>query len=83
MRFQRQKAIGNYIADFYCVKARLILELDGGEHYAAEQVVKDTVRAHALENMQVSVLRFCNTDIDQRFEAVCESIDMAVKKSLP
>ena len=37
VRFQRQKAIGNYIADFYCAKARLVIELDGGGHYTAEQ----------------------------------------------
>ena len=44
IRFQRQKAIGNYIADFYSAKARLIIELDGGGHYTAEQSAKDELR---------------------------------------
>ena len=41
VRFQRQKAIGNYIVDFYCAKAGLVIELDGGGHYTAEQMEKD------------------------------------------
>ena len=51
VRFQRQKAIGNYIADFYCAKARLVVELDGGGHYTAEQTEKDIVRTKELESM--------------------------------
>ena len=79
LRFQRQKAIGNYIADFYCAKARLIIELDGGEHFVEEQQVKDAVRTKELENMQLTVLRICNTDVDKNFAGVCEQIDRAVK----
>ena len=44
VRFQRQKAIDNYIADFYCAKARLVIELDGGCHYSEEQAEKDAIR---------------------------------------
>ena len=44
VRFQRQKAIDNYIADFYCAKARLVIELDGGGHYSVEQAEKDAIR---------------------------------------
>ena len=83
IRFQRQKAIGNYIADFYCAKARLVIELDGGGHYATEQTVKDSVRTKEIENMNLKVLRICNLDIDRNFRGVCEYIDVAVKKSLP
>ncbi|MBQ7301998.1 MAG: endonuclease domain-containing protein [Clostridia bacterium] len=79
LRFQRQKAIGNYIADFYCAKARLIIELDGGEHFVEEQQVKDAVRTKELENMQLTVLRICNTDVDKNFAGVCEQIDRTVK----
>ena len=83
LRFQRQKAIGNYIVDFYCAKARLVLELDGGGHYTPEQIERDTLRTKALEEEQLTVLRICNLDIDRRFDDVCAYIDAAVRRSLP
>ena len=83
IRFQRQKAIGNYIADFYCAKARLIVELDGGGHYTSEQTGKDSIRTEELRSMDLTVLRICNLDIDRNFSGVCEYIDLNVKKSLP
>ena len=83
IRFQRQKAIGNYIVDFYCAKARLVVELDGGGHYTPEQIEKDKVRTKELEGMNLIILRICNLDIDRNFSGVCEYIDLNVKKSLP
>mgnify|MGYP003311777169 CR=1 FL=1 len=83
IRFQRQKAIGNYIVDFYCAKAKLVIELDGGGHYNIEQTKKDKVRTKELENMSLTVLRICNLDISRNFYGVCEYIDSNVKKSLP
>ena len=83
IRFQRQKAIGNYIADFYCAKARLVVELDGGGHYTPEQIEKDKVRTKELEGMNLTILRICNLDIDRNFRGVCEYIDLTVKNSLP
>ena len=82
VRFQRQKAIGNYIADFYCAKARLIIELDGGGHYSAEQSEKDAIRTENLQTMGLTVLRFCNLDIDHNFVGVCERIEQTVQKNL-
>ena len=81
IRFQRQKPIGNYIADFYCAKARLVLELDGGGHYTEEQHQKDKTRTIELEKLNLNVLRICNLDIDKNFRGVCELIDCSVKKS--
>ena len=83
IRFQRQKAIGSYIADFYCAKARLVIELDGGGHYTDEQQAADARRTVNLQQMNLSVLRVCNLDIDRNFRGVCEAIDRAVKQSLP
>ena len=83
IRFQRQKSIGNYIVDFYCAKAGLVIELDGGGHYTIEQTEKDNLRTKELENMKLTVLRFCNLDIDRNFSGVCEYIDLTVKNSLP
>ena len=83
VRFQRQKAIGNYIADFYCAKARLVIELDGRWHYTPEQARKDEQRTNDLNAMNLRVVRICNLDIDRNFSGVCEYIDLVVKKSLP
>ncbi len=79
VRFQRQKTIGNYIVDFYCAKAGLVIELDGGGHYEEEQKEKDEARTKELEKMNLKVIRFCNIDIDRNFYAVCEHIDKTVK----
>ena len=83
LRFQRQKAIGNYIADFYCAKAKLIVELDGGGHYDAKQSEKDKIRTKELENMNLKVIRICNLDIDRNFSGVCEYIDSTVNNLSP
>ena len=83
VRFQRQKAIGNYIVDFYCAKARMVIELDGGGHYTQEQIIKDELRTKDLNSMNLTIVRICNLDIDRNFYAVCEHIDRLVKVSLP
>ncbi len=79
VRFQRQKAIGDYIVDFYCAKARLVIELDGGGHFTKEQTEKDRLRTNALESMNLTVVRICNSDIDRNFSGVCEYVDMTTK----
>ena len=78
-RFQRQKAIGKYIVDFYCAKVGLVVELDGGGHYTAEQAERDDLRTKDLESMNLTVIRICNLDIDRNFPGVCEYIDLTVK----
>ncbi len=83
VRFQRQKSIGNYIVDFYCAKAKLVIELDGSGHYTKAQTEKDNKRTRDLENLNLRVLRICNTDITRNFYGVCEQIDNVVKGSLP
>ena len=82
IRFQRQKAVGNYILDFYCAKARLVIELDGGGHYTPEQAEKDLIRTKELEAMNLKVIRFCNLDVDRNFSGVCTCINMAVRASI-
>ncbi len=83
VRFQRQKAIGDYIADFYCAKAQLVIELDGGGHYTEKQKKSDLIRTQTLEQMRLRVIRISNLDIDRNFFGVCEAIDLAIKDSLP
>ncbi len=82
VRFQRQKTIENYIVDFYCAKAGLAIELDGGGHYISEQMQQDAQRTKRLEQLGVTVIRICNIDIDRNFSGVCEKIDILVKQRL-
>ena len=83
IRFQRQKAIGNYIVDFYCAKARLVIELDGGGHYTEEQAERDEIRTKELESMNLTVVRICNLDIDKNLRGVCEYIDGIIETTTP
>ena len=80
IRFQRQKAIGDYIVDFYCAKAALVIELDGGQHYDKDQLQNDAFRTAVLESMNLRVIRINNINIDRNFKYVCEYIDHEVKK---
>ena len=57
---QRQKAIDNFIADFYCHKARLIIEIDGSQHFSDEGLQKDEFRTEVLEGYDLKVVRFTN-----------------------
>ena len=82
VRFQRQKAIGPYIADFYCAKAKLVVELDGGGHYEPEQQQWDEYRTQYLRATGLTVLRFSNLDIYQNFSGVCQAIDNFIKEAL-
>ena len=81
VRFQRQKAIGEYIADFYCAKAHLIIELDGSQHYNAAQQQADAVRTKFFTANHLTVLRFTNLEIDKNFSGVCQVIDSAIQQS--
>ena len=82
IRFQRQKAIDNFIADFYCHKAKLIVEIDGSQHYTSEGIQKDEFRTEILEGYDLKIIRFTNRQISTNFRGVCEYIDTAVKASL-
>ena len=73
-RFYRQRPIGNYIADFYCAKARLVIELDGDAHTAADRKAYDQWRSEVMNGFGISVIRFSNDEVMHAFEAVCASI---------
>ena len=74
IRFLRQKVIDNYIVDFYCHSARLIIELDGSQHYEDSGIENDAKRDAFLNCLGIKVLRYSNLDINQRFKNVCEDI---------
>ena len=82
VRFQRQKAIGEYIVDFYCAKASLAIELDGGYHNTEKQHSEDIKRMDALKLLGVEVIRFKNEELDTDFIRVCKQIDYVVQKRL-
>ena len=82
VKFLRQKIIGKYIVDFYCAKAKLIVELDGSQHYEEKGMEYDAERTNYLEQYGIRVLRIPNNEVTQNFRGVCEYIDLAVKQSL-
>lgn len=75
LKFCRQFVIGNYIVDFYCNSKKLIIELDGGQHYEEDALRYDEERTKYFNELGIRVIRFTNTDIDKRFENVCEEIE--------
>jgi very-short-patch-repair endonuclease len=79
VRFTRQKIIGNYIVDFYCPQAKIVLELDGSQHYEEENLQKDAERTRFLKQFDLRVIRIPNSEINRNFRGVCEYIDAAVK----
>ena len=70
----RQKVIGKYVFDFYCAGAKLVIELDGLQHYQGKVKVKDEERDKYLNDLGITVLRFSNLDIRENFDAVCLDI---------
>ncbi len=79
IRFRRQRIIGNYIADFYCSKAKLIIELDGSHHYQESNKEYDDIRTAFFNSLGINVLRFTNSEVKYNFDDVCKTIDTEVK----
>ena len=70
----RQKVIGNYIVDFYIATSKIVIELDGSQHYEEKCIESDAKRDEFLNSLGVKVLRYSNLDVNQRFESVCQDI---------
>ena len=82
IRFLKQKVIDNYIVDFYCHDARLIIELDGSQHYEDEGLKKDKIRTEKIEKRNLTVLRIPNNEVNRNFREVCDYIDIIVKEKI-
>ena len=80
--FSRQKVLGKYIADYYSAQAKLVIELDGSQHYEDENKEKDIERATFLEGYGLKILRIPNNDVTRNFGGVCEYIDNICNQSL-
>jgi very-short-patch-repair endonuclease len=78
-KFTRQKPLGNYIADFYCARCRLAVELDGDSHLIEGAQRYDQARTQALESLGVRVVRFTNSEVMEAFEGVCMEIRRALE----
>lgn len=70
----RQKTIGNYIADFYIASSKIVIELDGAQHYEEEYIGKDKKRDKYFESLGLKVLRYTNRQINREFDKVCLDI---------
>ncbi|MBQ6702098.1 MAG: endonuclease domain-containing protein [Clostridia bacterium] len=82
IKVYRQRIIDNYIADFYCAKAKLVILLDGSLHYTADGKEYDIVRTDVLQKYGLTVLRFKNNDVDNKFNGVCSVIDRTIKERI-
>ncbi len=81
IRFLRQKVIGQFIVDFYCPEVKLVIELDGSQHYEPIGLEKDTERTHYLSQYGIKVVRIPNNEVIKNFQGVCQYIDMQVRQS--
>ena len=79
LKFYRQRPIGGYIADFYCRKLKLVIEIDGQQHYNANSIEYDKVRNEYMNTLGLKVIRFNNHEIDCDFQNVCTKINRIVE----
>jgi len=82
VRFSRQKVLGKYIVDFYSAEAKLVIELNGAQHFEKENMARDAERTAFLEGYGLRVLRIPNNEVNRNFTGVCEYIDDACEQSL-
>jgi len=78
INFTRQKPLGNYIVDFYCPSKKLVIEIDGSQHFTEKKIDYDRLRTAYLESTGLRVLRFTNTEISTSFYSVCRAIQVAL-----
>ena len=70
----RQKVIGPYIVDFYIASKKIIIELDGSQHYETNGILGDQKRDKFFHEQGITVLRYSNLDVNRKFSAVCEDV---------
>lgn len=80
IRFRRQEILGEYIVDFYCGKAKLVIEIDGAQHYLPDSMEYDKKRTDYFSSIGIEVVRFLNKDININFENVCIHIDKITRQ---
>ena len=83
VKIYKQRIIESFVVDFYCARARLVIELDGSQHYTEQGRAYDAERSAVLEQYGLLVLRFANNDVDNHFDAVCAQIHSTIQHRLP
>ena len=78
----RQRPIECYIVDFFCYKAKLVIEIDGSQHFTKDGLEYDKIRTDILELYGLEVIRFSNYEVDSMFELVCDTIDRKIRERL-
>ncbi len=81
-KIYKQRIIDRFIVDFYCASAKLVIELDGSQHYDEQALADDAERTAVLEQYGLKVIRYSNLEIDREFAAVCEQIDQIIQSRL-
>ena len=79
VKIYKQRIIGKFIVDFYCSSAKLVIEVDGSQHYEPQGMAYYVERSAFLSALGLDVLRFSNRDIDRDFRGVCEQIDLTIQ----
>ena len=79
VKVYKQRIVGPYIVDFYCAIAKLVIEIDGSQHYERKGQAHDAERTAFLESLGLTVVRYSNADINGRFQSVCEDIDRLIQ----
>ena len=83
VRFSRQKVLGQYIADFYSAEAKLVIELDGSQHYEEKGLEADRERTDFLKSYGIRVLRIPNNAVTKNLRGVCDYIDGILNRTIP
>ena len=81
VKVYKQRIIENFIADFYCASANLVIEIDGSQHYTDEQIKKDQQRSMVFQQYGLQILRFSNKETNYHFDAVCQHIHQTIQKA--
>lgn len=81
IKFYRQRRIDKFIVDFYCSEAKLVIELDGAQHYTEAGKEIDVIRTKILEGYGLKIIRFSNREINNQFKEVCQVIDKEANPS--
>ena len=82
VRFSRQKVLGKYIADFYSAEAKLVIELDGAQHFEKENRIYDEKRTEFLEQYDLKIIRIPNGEINTNFEGICRYLNKQIEQYL-
>ena len=80
IKIYKQRIIGSFIVDFYCHRAKLVIEIDGSQHYEENEIAYDEERSAYLQSLGLKVVRYSNREITWNFKKVCEQIDGLIRE---